>query len=62
MAEKHKQLEDQKKLADEVRHKADQGLVKLQGEVQELILEELLRNRPPFGLTEALGKGVRGTY
>ena len=55
-----KQLEDQRKLADEMKRKAEQGSMQLQGEVQELILEELLRNAFPFDLIDEVGKGVRG--
>ncbi len=58
--ELEKQLDDQKKLADEMKRKAEQGSMQLQGEVQELILEELLRNTFPFDLIEEVGKGVRG--
>ena len=60
LAEKDKQLDDQKKLAEEMKRKAEQGSMQLQGEVQELILEELLRNTFPFDLIEEVGKGVRG--
>lgn len=60
LAEKDKQLDDQKKLAEEMKRKAEQGSMQLQGEVQELILEELLRNTFPFDLVEEVGKGVRG--
>ncbi|MES2445594.1 MAG: DUF2130 domain-containing protein [Bacteroidota bacterium] len=58
--ELEKQLDDQKKLAEEMKRKADQGSMQLQGEAQELILEELLRNTFPFDLIEEVGKGVRG--
>ena len=58
--ELEKQLDDQKKLAEEMKRKAEQGSMQLQGEVQELILEELLRNSFPFDLIEEVGKGVRG--
>jgi hypothetical protein len=58
--ELEKQLDDQKKLAEEMKRKAEQGSMQLQGEVQELILEELLRNTFPFDLIEEVGKGVRG--
>ncbi|HMI01386.1 MAG TPA: DUF2130 domain-containing protein, partial [Pedobacter sp.] len=51
---------DQKKLAEEMKRKAEQGSMQLQGEVQELILEELLRNAFPFDLITEVGKGVRG--
>jgi hypothetical protein len=60
LRELEKQLEDQKKLAEEMKRKAEQGSMQLQGEVQELILEELLRNSFPFDLIEEVGKGVRG--
>ncbi len=60
MKELEKQLEDQKKLADEMRRKAEQGSMQLQGEVQELALEELLRSSFPFDLVEEVGKGVKG--
>jgi hypothetical protein len=55
-----KQLEDQKKLVDEMRRKAEQGSMQLQGEVQELILEEVLRVTFPFDEIGEVGKGVRG--
>jgi len=58
--ELEKQLEDQKKLVDEMKRKAEQGSMQLQGEVQELILEELLRDNFPFDLIGEVGKGVRG--
>ena len=58
--ELEKQLDDQKKLADEMKRKAEQGSMQLQGEAQELILEELLRNYFPFDLISEVGKGVRG--
>ena len=41
--ELEKQLEDQKKLAEEMKRRAEQGSMQLQGEVQELALEDLLR-------------------
>lgn len=58
--ELEKQLDDQKKLAEEMKRRAEQGSMQLQGEVQELILEELLRNAFPFDLVTEVGKGVRG--
>jgi hypothetical protein len=60
VAELKKQLEDQRKLAEEMKRKAEQGSMQLQGEVQELILEELLRNAFPFDVIDEVGKGVRG--
>jgi hypothetical protein len=58
--ELEKQLDDQKKLAEEMKRKAEQGSMQLQGEAQELILEELLRNYFPFDVISEVGKGVRG--
>ncbi|HEK19821.1 MAG: DUF2130 domain-containing protein [Mucilaginibacter sp.] len=58
--ELEKQLEDQKRLADEMKRRAEQGSMQLQGEVQELILEEQLRNYFPFDVIAEVGKGVRG--
>jgi hypothetical protein len=60
LREMEKQLEDQKKLAEEMRRKAEQGSMQLQGEVQEIALEEMLRNTFPFDLVTDVGKGVRG--
>jgi hypothetical protein len=60
MKELEKQLDDQKKLAEEMKRKADQGSMQLQGEVQELALEELLRSNFPFDEISEVGKGVRG--
>jgi len=60
LAEKEKQLEDQKKLAEEMKRKAEQGSMQLQGEVQELLLENILQNTFPFDKIVPVGKGVRG--
>jgi hypothetical protein len=56
----HKQLEDQKKLIDEMKRKAEQGSMQMQGEVQELALEELLRSTYPYDDITEVSKGVRG--
>jgi hypothetical protein len=60
LRELEKQLDDQKKLAEEMRRKAEQGSMQLQGEVQELILEEMLKSAFPFDLVSEVGKGIRG--
>lgn len=60
LKELEKQLEDQKRLAEEMRRKSEQGSMQLQGEVQELMLEELLSSSFPFDKIEEVGKGVRG--
>jgi hypothetical protein len=58
--ELEKQIDDQKKLAEEMRRKAEQGSMQMQGEVQELILEELLKNSFSFDVISEVGKGIRG--
>ena len=58
--ELEKQLEDQRKLAEEMKRKADQGSMQLQGEAQELVLEDKLREYFPFDSVETVGKGVEG--
>lgn len=58
--ELEKKLEDQKELAETMRRKAEQGSMQLQGEVQELALEDLLRSSYPFDLIEEVAKGVKG--
>ena len=60
LKEMEKQLDDQKKLAEEMRRKAEQGSMQLQGEVQELALEEMLKTSFPFDIISEVGKGVRG--
>jgi hypothetical protein len=58
--ELEKQLDDQKKLAEEMKRKAEQGSQQLQGEVQELELESLLRSKFPHDLIEPVAKGEHG--
>jgi hypothetical protein len=58
--ELEKQIEDQKRLVEEMRRKSEQGSMQLQGEVQELMLEEMLQSTFPFDKIEEVGKGVRG--
>lgn len=60
LKELEKQLDDQKKLAEEMRRKAEQGSMQLQGEAQELLLEEILREQFPHDLITEVGKGVEG--
>jgi hypothetical protein len=60
LKELEKQLDDQKKLAEEMRRRAEQGSTQLQGEVQELALEEMLRMAFPFDEIREVGKGVKG--
>ncbi len=58
--ELQKQLDDQKKLTEEMKRKQEQGSVQLQGEVQELAIEEWLRNNFPFDTIVEVKKGARG--
>ena len=58
--ELEKQLEDQRKLAEEMKRKVEQGSMQLQGEVQELLLEELLKDNFPYDGIGEVGKGVEG--
>lgn len=60
LRELEKQLDDQKKLAEEMKRRAEQGSTQLQGEVQELLLEEILREHFPFDQVVEVGKGVEG--
>jgi hypothetical protein len=60
LKELEKQLEDQRKLAEEMKRKAEQGSMQLQGEVQELLLEEILRDHFPYDNIGEVGKGVEG--
>lgn len=60
LKEKDEQIETQRKLAEEMRRRAEQGSMQSQGEVQELALEEMLRTSFPFDIITEVGKGVRG--
>ena len=60
LKELEKQLDDQRKLAEEMKRKAEQGSMQLQGEVQELLLEEMLRDHFPYDQVGEVGKGVEG--
>lgn len=55
-----KQLEDQKRLTEEMKRKQEQGSMQLQGEVQELAIEEWLAARFPLDTIEEIKKGARG--
>jgi len=58
--ELQKQLDDQKKLTEEMKRKQEQGSVQLQGEVQELAIEEWLRQNFPLDTILEIKKGQRG--
>ena len=54
------QLEEQKRLIEEMKKRAEQGSMQRQGEVQELLLEEILKDHFPFDVIGEVGKGVEG--
>lgn len=58
--EKDKIISDLKKSLEDAQRKASQGSQQLQGEVQELELEELLRTNFPYDSISEVSKGVRG--
>lgn len=60
LKEKELQITQMKKLIEEMKRKSEQGSMQLQGEVQELALEEMLSNTFPFDVITEVGKGVRG--
>ena len=60
MAELQKQLDDQKKLTEEMKRKQEQGSMQLQGEVQELAIENYLATEFPLDTIEEIKKGQRG--
>ena len=60
LLELRKQLEDQKKLTEEMKRKQEQGSMQLQGEVQELAIEEWLESQFPLDSIEEVKKGARG--
>ncbi len=60
VAELHKKLEDQKKLTEEMKRKQEQGSMQLQGEVQELGIEEWLSATFPLDTITEIKKGEKG--
>lgn len=60
LAEKDQTISSMKNTIEELRQKADQGSQQLQGEVQELELEEMLQRDFPFDTIEPVPKGVLG--
>jgi hypothetical protein len=55
-----KQIEDQKKLTEEMKRKQDQGSMQLQGEVLELAIEEYLGLQFPLDVIDEIKKGANG--
>jgi len=58
--ELQKKLDDQIDLTAQMQKKQEQGSMQLQGEVQELAIEEWLENQFPLDTIEEIKKGVRG--
>jgi len=60
VAEKDQTISAMQKNIEELKRRAEQGSQQLQGEVQELELESLLRNKFPFDTIEPVPKGEFG--
>jgi len=58
--EKDKIIEDQKRLTEEMKRKQEQGSTQLQGEIQELAIEEILRSTFPLDEISEVPKGISG--
>ncbi len=60
LKEREKVIEDLKTQLDDAKRKAEQGSMQLQGEIQEIELENLLRASHPFDEISEVKKGQRG--
>jgi hypothetical protein len=58
--EMQKRIDDQKKLTDDMKRKQEQGSMQMQGEVQELAIEEWLAVQFPLDSIEDIKKGANG--
>ena len=58
--EKENVIDGLKKQLSEAHRKAEQGSMQLQGEVQELAIEDFLRQKYPFDIISEIKKGERG--
>lgn len=59
-AELQKKLDDQSRLINEMKRRTEQGSMQMQGEVQELAIEEYLTSSFPRDVIEEITKGKRG--
>jgi len=59
-AEKNKQLADMTEQIENLKRKAEQGSQKIQGEVLEVELEQLLKNDFPFDEIDSVSSGIKG--
>jgi hypothetical protein len=60
LKEKETQLDSMKRTIEELKRKSEQGSTQLQGEAQELVLEDKLKEYFPFDTVTEVGKGVEG--
>ncbi len=60
LKDKQLQIDAANKLIDELKRKSEQGSMQLQGESQELAIEEMLKSSFPFDLIQEVGKGMKG--
>jgi len=60
LKEKETQIDSMRRTIEELKRKSDQGSTQLQGEAQELVLEDKLREYFPFDMVTEVGKGVEG--
>jgi hypothetical protein len=60
LREKEVQIENMNRLIEEMKRKSEQGSMQLQGEVQEIALEESLESMFPFDQVTPVPKGVKG--
>jgi hypothetical protein len=60
LREKEEVINSMKEQMEEMKRKAEQGSMQLQGEVQELVLEETLRGMFPNDIISEVAKGMRG--
>lgn len=58
--EYQKKIDDQMKLVEEMKRKSEQGSMQLQGEVQELAIEDWLRNNFSLDTVDEIKKGAAG--
>lgn len=58
--EKEKQISDMRRQIDDLKRKAEQGSQQLQGEAQEIVLNDLLSDAFPADTIERVGKGIVG--
>jgi hypothetical protein len=60
LRERDEVINSMKEQMDEMKRRAEQGSMQLQGEVQELAIEEILMSLFPFDLVTEVPKGVKG--